>query len=62
MKKLILSCLLLLISCILYAQDKQAILKVLATQQQDWNRGNIDAFMQSYWKSDSLLFFGQKRP
>jgi len=22
----------------------------------DWNAGNIDAFMQTYWQNDSLLF------
>jgi ketosteroid isomerase-like protein len=62
MKKLILSCLLILGSCICFAQDKQAIIKVMATQQQAWNTGNIDAFMQSYWKSDSLMFLGKKGP
>ena len=44
------------------AQDKQAILNVLHTQQTAWNRGDIDAFMQGYWKSDSLLFVGKSAP
>jgi len=44
------------------AQDKQAILKVLQTQQQAWNRGDVDAFMQGYWKSDSLVFVGKTAP
>lgn len=44
------------------AQDKEAILKVLATQQAAWTRGDIDSFMQGYWKSDSLLFVGKSAP
>ncbi len=62
MKKYILFGLLVMVSYLSYAQDKQAILKVMATQQQDWNTGNIDGFMQSYWKSDSLLFVGKSGP
>lgn len=46
----------------LFAQDKQAILKVLNTQQTEWNKGDIDGFMQTYWKSDSLLFVGKTAP
>lgn len=29
-------------------------------QQEAWNRGDIDAFMQGYWKSDSLRFIGKR--
>jgi ketosteroid isomerase-like protein len=28
-------------------------------QQQSWNEGNIEEFMSSYWKSDSLMFIGK---
>ena len=28
-------------------------------QQQSWNEGNIEKFMSSYWKSDSLMFIGK---
>jgi len=31
-------------------------------QVQAWNHGNIDAFMQTYWQSDSLLFVGSSKP
>jgi ketosteroid isomerase-like protein len=62
MKKYILFGLLVLVSCLSYAQDTQAIIKVMAKQQQDWNRGDIDGFMQSYWKSDSLMFMGKNGP
>jgi len=42
--------------------DKQAILKVLETQRQAWNKGDLEAFMQGYLKSDSLLFVGSSGP
>lgn len=66
MKKytLSLSCLLLLASCFFraQAQDKQAITKTLEIQRLAWNRGDVDAFMQCYWKSDSLMFIGKTAP
>ncbi|MCU0420896.1 MAG: DUF4440 domain-containing protein [Cyclobacteriaceae bacterium] len=31
---------------------------VLARQQEAWNAGNIEVFMEGYWKSDSLQFVG----
>lgn len=39
--------------------DETEIRRLLAAQTQDWNRGNVEAFMQGYWKSDSLLFIGK---
>lgn len=36
------------------------ITKVLLDQQNAWNAGNIDVFMQGYWQSDSLTFIGSK--
>jgi len=60
MKKYLLSCLLMLGSCFfLRAQGKQAIIKVLENQRIAWNNGDIDGFMQGYWKSDSLMFVGK---
>ena len=32
----------------------------MAEQEEAWNRGDIAAFMQHYWKSDSLMFIGGK--
>ncbi len=29
---------------------------IIAAQQAAWNRGDLDAFMQPYWKSDQLTF------
>jgi hypothetical protein len=56
---------LILIACslpvLLPAQDKdkQKILSILQRQTEDWNRGNIDAFMVGYWNNDSLMFIGK---
>ncbi len=36
----------------------EKIKKILIQQQDDWNNGNIDAFMKAYWKSDKLQFGG----
>ena len=49
----------------LFAQknkDSIAIMKVLNEQDEAWNRGDIDTYMETYWKSDSLLFIGKKGP
>ncbi|MVN90370.1 YybH family protein [Mucilaginibacter aquatilis] len=62
MKKYVLLCLLVLSSFCVWAQDKQAILNVLETQREAWNKGDLESFMQSYWKSDSLLFVGKSGP
>lgn len=32
------------------------IRSILAAQDEAWNRGDIDGFMQHYWKSDELTF------
>lgn len=37
-------------------------MKVLETQRQAWNRGDLEAYMQGYWHSDSLLFVGKSGP
>jgi len=44
------------------ANDKQAILNLLEKQRADWNKGDVEAFMQGYEKSDSLLFVGKSGP
>jgi len=68
MKKLSLFLIVLLVSAaITLAQsdkDKAAIRKVMDDQAAAWNRGDIEGFMEGYWKSDQLLFIsttGQKR-
>lgn len=32
------------------------ITRLLRAQQEAWNRGDLDAFMEPYWKSDRLTF------
>ena len=41
-----------------HAKDRSAISQLLTTQQDDWNKGNVDAFMSAYWKSPDLTFSG----
>lgn len=61
MKKL---CLLLgFISVFTFAQntieaDKKAILEVLNAQKDAWNNYDIEAFMEGYWQSEELKFYG----
>jgi beta-aspartyl-peptidase (threonine type) len=38
------------------ADSSQQIQAILTQQADAWNRGDIDAFMQHYWKSDELTF------
>ncbi|RBL93534.1 YybH family protein [Chitinophaga flava] len=39
--------------------DQQKIEALMADQTSAWNRGDVTAFMQPYWHSDSLLFIGK---
>jgi len=39
--------------------DEQIILEVLKNQTECWNNGDIDCFMQSYWKSEKMMFIGK---
>ncbi|MCJ0741222.1 YybH family protein [Pedobacter montanisoli] len=43
-------------------KDKEAILNVLEQQRLAWNKGDVEKYMQGYWKSDSLLFVGKNGP
>jgi hypothetical protein len=44
------------------SKDEQTIRSILANQTKNWNKGNIESFMQGYWHSDSLLFVGKNGP
>ncbi|GGW54841.1 uncharacterized protein DUF4440 [Winogradskyella epiphytica] len=37
-----------------------AIKKIMANQEIAWNNHDLEGFMQGYWKSDSLKFYGSK--
>ena len=58
MKKILcISCLLAVYNfCNAQSEDETAIRNAMNEQLTAWNNGNIDAFMQTYWKSDSVLF------
>jgi uncharacterized protein (TIGR02246 family) len=59
--KLKLLFLFLIISVASYSQSKEenAIRQLLTVQTENWNKGDIEGFMQTYWKSDSLMFIGK---
>ncbi|MGY0391613.1 YybH family protein [Bizionia sp. KMM 8389] len=42
-----------------FEEDREAITLLLETQQNAWNDFNLEGFMQGYWKSDSLKFYGR---
>lgn len=37
-------------------RDEAAIRKIMDDQAAAWNRGDLEAFMYGYWKSDKLAF------
>ena len=39
-------------------KDKTAILAVMKAQEIAWSQNDLEGFMQGYWKSDSLKFYG----
>ena len=46
-------------SSIAQSRDEVEVRGLLASQTKEWNAGNIPAFMNTYWKSDSLMFIGK---
>lgn len=63
MKKYLLVLAITFVSNRFYSQTennmKPIIEKIMHEQELAWNKGDIDAFMISYWKSDSLKFIGK---
>ena len=60
MKKIIFLFLLFItLNAVAQSKDELAIRKVLAEQNDAWNRGDIDGFMKGYWENDSLMFIGK---
>ena len=39
---------------------ERQVRQLLEQQARDWNAGDIEAFMQGYWKSDKLVFIGSR--
>jgi len=42
-----------------FRSDSSSVVDKLFVQQACWNNGDIDCFMETYWKSDSLKFIGK---
>ena len=62
MLKTALLCAAILFTCfssVAQTKDELAVRDVLAVQTRHWNNGNLEAFMGTYWKSDSLMFIGK---
>ncbi len=41
------------------SKDEIAIREALQTQLLAWNAGDLNQFMEPYWKNDSLMFIGK---
>ena len=40
------------------SRNERAIRDLLDKQSAAWNNGNLENFMEGYWKNDSLMFIG----
>lgn len=43
-------------------RDLTAIHQVMSMQEDAWNSGDIEQFMEGYWKSEKLVFVGRRGP
>lgn len=61
-KYMIFTLLVVLCPAISYAQtgEDQKIMEVLNKQVECWNKGDLECFMTTYWRSDSLKFAGSR--
>ena len=63
MKKLLLVLLIAPLFCLAQeterTRDEKEILEVIEKQRQDWNNFDLEGFMEGYWKSDELRFYGR---
>ena len=44
------------------SKAEKEIQAVFAMQEKAWNEGNLEKFMEGYWKSDQLVFVGSRGP
>lgn len=44
-----------------FKKDAKTIQTIMDRQVKAWNEGNIDGFMEGYWKSDEFTFQGGKK-
>ena len=61
-KNFVIFCLIICSNYLFGQDDSSAIKDVMNKQVEAWNNGDIDMFMQTYWKSDSLMFIGSSAP
>lgn len=47
------------VTSIAQKNDESKIRQLLSVQTEAWNRGDVESFMQTYWKNDSLMFIGK---
>ncbi|HRD58703.1 MAG TPA: nuclear transport factor 2 family protein [Ferruginibacter sp.] len=40
-------------------KDAYAILNAMEAQRIAWNNGDLETYMETYWRSDSLMFIGK---
>lgn len=63
MKNIFIACFLFIISfCNAQsdeAADKKEIQTVLKKQRIAWSKGNLEKYMEGYWKNDALKFYGK---
>ena len=67
MKKLIRNIFVILITILVFSCSRTKtntnscfdIYNLMQQQEDSWNYGNIDDFMNIYWKNDSLVFIGK---
>ena len=60
MHKLIIGVVVMVIlGCSSPANEEAKIRTLLEVQAQSWSKGDLEGFMQTYWKSDSLMFIGK---
>ncbi len=48
-----------LVGCKTNTSNSKELEQKIRLQEECWNNGNIECFMQTYWKSDSLKFIGK---
>ena len=64
MKKIISFLIVIIIATTINAQtaDDMLIKNTLTEQAAAWNAGDLERFMDTYWRSDSLMFIGKNGP
>ncbi len=42
------------------AEEKEQIISIMKAQEKAWSNHDLEGFMEGYWKSDSLKFYGSR--